>query len=306
MGCLIMFCLVVTAAEDNEPLAPGDVTRMLTVDERERTYLVHVPESYDGGKAVPVVLVLHGGATNAQSMARFSGLNAKADKEGFLAVYPNGTGPIPRVLTWNGGNCCGYSVRNKVDDVKFIRAVLDDLAQAANVDARRIFATGMSNGAIMAYRLADELSDRIAAIAPVSGAMGSDAPKPKRPVPVLHFHGTEDKFAPFAGGRGERSVTDTNHFSVQQTIDTWVKLNGCPAEPKVEKLPDTHEDGTTVTRAVYGPGKDGSEVILVTIEGGGHTWPGRPSRLVFLGETTTDISANDMMWEFFERHPLPQ
>src|SRR5437016_6447484 len=115
-------------------------------------------------------------------MVRFCGLNEKADRAGFLAVYPSGTGRLERALTWNGGNCCGYAMLNKVDDVAFTRGLLDDLAKAVLIDRKRVYATGMSNGAMMVYRLASELSDRIAAIAPVSGPMGTRTCHPKRPV----------------------------------------------------------------------------------------------------------------------------
>ena len=156
------------------PLAPGDHTRTLEHDGRTRSYLVHVPPKYDPKRPTPVVLAFHGGGQQRlEQMVRFCGLNEKADKEGFIAVYPNGTGRLEQMLTWNGGNCCGYAMWNNVDDVGFTRALLDDLAKVANVDAKRVFATGISNGGIMCYRLASELSDRIAAIAPVSGTMGT-------------------------------------------------------------------------------------------------------------------------------------
>ena len=154
----------------------GQPWRTLSIGGRERSYLVHVPPSYDGTRAVPVVLALHGGATDAAVMVRFCGLNTKADQAGFLAVYPNGTGEARKLLTWNAGDCCGYATRHKVDDVAFVDAMLDDLAAAARMDPRRVFATGMSNGAMMCYRLAAELSQRIAAIAPVAGTMALTEP----------------------------------------------------------------------------------------------------------------------------------
>src|SRR5579884_1968857 len=146
------------SAAPTDSLGPGDHMRTLTVGDRKRTYLVHVPKSYDGKKPYPVVLIYHGGASNAAQMVRFSGLNEKADNAGFLAIYPNGTGRLESVLTFNGGNCCGYAVMNNVDDVAFADALLDDLAKVVKIDAKRVYATGMSNGAIMAYRLASELS----------------------------------------------------------------------------------------------------------------------------------------------------
>jgi len=283
-------------------LTPGDHTRSLDVDNRSRTYLIHVPK--EGKKAYPVVLAFHGGGSNAEQMVHFCGLNEKADQAGFIAVYPNGTGRLKNALTWNGGNCCGYAMLNRVDDVAFTRALLDDLAHVVPVDGKRIYATGMSNGAIMAYRLASELSDRIAAVAPVSGPMGTKDCHPKRPVPVIHFHGTDDEFAPFRGGKGTKSVSGTNFFSVAHSIQAWVKANHCKDEPKTEELPDKARDGTKVVRKTYGGGKDGAEVVLVIIEGGGHTWPGRQPRVRFLGKSTKNVSANDVMWEFFQRHPM--
>ena len=278
-------------------------TRSLVVGGRKRTYHVHVPPQYHPQKPAPVVLALHGATMTGPLMAWFSGLNQKADQAGFLAVYPNGTG---RRLsyTWNGGNCCGSAVRDGVDDVAFLRAVLDDLAQAYPIDTRRVFAAGMSNGAVMAYRLASELSDRIAAVAPVAGPMGTATCGPKRPVPIVHFHGTDDEFAPFKGGKGVKSLFGTDFYSVERTIRAWVKADGCQEEPLVEELPDRAKDGTSVTRKTYGAGKDGAEVVLVVIEGGGHTWPGRAPGLKVLGKATRNVSANDLMWEFFEKHPM--
>jgi polyhydroxybutyrate depolymerase len=284
------------------PLTPGDQTRTLQHDGDTRSYLVHVPPKYDPKRPTPVVLAFHGGGSNPEQMVRFCGLNEKADKEGFIAVYPEGTGWL-NLLTWNGGNCCGYAMKNNVNDVAFVRALLDDLAKAANIDAKRVFATGISNGGILCYRLASELSDRIAAIAPVAGTMGTATCHPKRPVSVIHFHGTDDKFLPFAGGTGE-GVSQTDFYSVDHSIRAWVKADGCSERPKVEDLPQKADDGTAVQRKTYGPGTNHAEVVLFVIRGGGHTWPGRTPKVQFLGKSTKNISANDLMWDFFKRHPM--
>ncbi len=301
MSLLTLLFVCLTAVT---PLTPGNHSRTLQFDGRTRSWLVHVPPGYDGKQPVPVVLALHGGGSNADQLARVCGLNEKADQAGFLVVYPNGTGRMVRALTWNGGNCCAYAMWNKVDDVGFIRVLLDELAKVANVDAKRVYATGMSNGAIMTYRLAAELSDRIAAIAPVSGTMGTESCQPSRPVPVLHFHGTEDDFIPFKGGRGPRSLTTTEFIPVERSIQNWGKANGCPEKPVVTQLPVKIQDGTSVEQRTYGPGKDGAEVILMVISGGGHTWPGREPTARFLGKTTKNLSADDLLWEFFQRHPM--
>jgi polyhydroxybutyrate depolymerase len=295
--------LLMLAAVAAETLAPGDHTRSLTVGGLKRTYLVHVPPKYDPKSPTPVVLIFHGGGGNAEQMARHCGMNEKSDEVGFIAVYPSGTGRLEKVLTFNGGNCCGYAMNQNIDDVEFTREVLDDLAESVNIDPKRVYATGMSNGAIMAYRLASELSDRIAAIAPVAGPMGTDTCSPKHPVPVIHFHGTADENAPFKGGKG-KGVSGTDFYSVENSIKAWVKANGCEDMPVVTKLPDKADDGMTVQKKVYGNGKNGAEVVLIEIEGGGHTWPGREPNFRVLGKSTKDISANDLMWEFFQKHPM--
>jgi len=285
---------------------PGDHVRTVTVDGRERRYRVHVPPGYDSGTPTPVVLAYHGGGGNAASMVRLSGLDEKADEAGFLAVYPEGAGPVSgRFLTFNGGDCCGYAMKNEIDDVAFTRALLDDLAGVANVDPGSVFATGLSNGAIMSYRVASELADRIAAIAPVGAPMATDSCDPSRPVPVVHFHGAADRFAPFEGGHGENALGGrgvTEFRSVEHTLEQWVEANGCDPDPIVEELPDRADDGTRVSRRTWSGGEGGAEVVLYRIEGGGHTWPGREPTVPMLGTATRDISANDLMWEFFQRH----
>jgi polyhydroxybutyrate depolymerase len=277
--------LAVSFAEP-APLAVGDATRSLTVGGKDRTYLVHVPAGYDRKKPAAVVLIFHGGASNAATMVRFCGLNDKADEAGFVAVYPNGTGLSGRALTWNAGNCCGYAERNKIDDVAFVRALLDDLERVAAIDPKRVYATGISNGGMMCYRLASELSDRIAAIAPVSGTMGTETCHPRHPVSVMHFHGTSDEFLPFNGGRGSKSLASIHFYSVDHSIRTWVEADGCNKEPAASRLPDRANDGTRVVRKTYGGGRAGTEVVLYVIEGGGHTWPGREPRVAFLGKAT--------------------
>jgi len=295
--------LAMLFAADDASLRAGDHTRTLNEGGLERNYLVHVPPQYDPATPMPVVLAFHGGGANAGNMVTFSGLNEKADEAGFIVVYPEGTGRLERMRTFNAGNCCGYAASQQIDDVAFTRRILDDLENVANVDRRRIFATGMSNGAMMAYRLASELSDRIAAIAPVGGSMGTKDCHPGRAVSVMHFHGDADEFVPFKGGRG-RGISGTDFYSVEHSIAAWAKADGCGTTPTTTRLPDQQDDGTAVKEVRYDSGKDGSEVVLVLIEGGGHTWPGREPRLRSLGVSTRDISANDMMWEFFQRHPM--
>jgi polyhydroxybutyrate depolymerase len=291
-------------AANHTMLTPGEQVRSIEFEGRTRTYLVHVPRTYDPPRPSAVVLAFHGGGTNAKMMVRFSGLSETANRAGFLVIYPNGSGRNPNFLTWNVGHCCGHAMRENVDDVGFARAVLDDLDRIASMDATRVFATGISNGGMMAYRLASELSDRIAAIASVAGPVETDTIRPTRPVSVLHFHGTSDEFVPFGGGRGKKSLSQCDFRSVEVSVGLWIASNKCPANGVETSLPNRNHDGTTVAVTSWGPGNDGSEVVLYTIQGGGHTWPGRIPPTAYLGPSTTEISANDLMWAFFAKHPL--
>jgi polyhydroxybutyrate depolymerase len=293
-------------------LGIGDHERTLTVGGLQRTYLVHIPNSYDGNKPYPIVLGFHGGGSGAEQLVFSSGLNETADRENFIAVYPNGTGETIQgygVFRWNGGSRQpGGTDPNlvEIDDVEFTEALLNDLATVVRSDEKRIYATGLSNGGIMTYRLASELSNRIAAIAPIAASMGTERISPQRPVSVIHFHGTQDEAVPFNGGKGRLDQSGTDFYSVEYSIQSWVKANGCKTQPIVEALPDKADDGTQAIRKTYGGGKEDSEVVLIEIEGGGHTWPGREILPGFeiLGKSSKDISANDLMWEFFQKHPM--
>ena len=296
----LLLLLAATVAAD--PLSAGDHSRKLTIDGRERTYLVHVPTKYDHDEPTPVVLVLHGAATNAAITVSFTGMSQKSDEAGFIAVYPNGTGLGP-FLTWNAGGRKGKLAEESADDVKYVGLLLDDLVKVANVDSQRVYATGMSNGGMMCYRLAAEMSDRIAAIAPVAGTVTVDESRPKRPVPVMHFHGRADTIVPF-DGLGKNAPKFLPFKSVEESIAIWCQIDECPDAPTITEFPDKEDDGTTVQQKCYGPGKNGAEVVLIVIEGGGHTWPGQKSPIEFLGKSTLDISANNLIWEFFQRHPM--
>jgi polyhydroxybutyrate depolymerase len=300
MALPVLFVVAITLSAT--PNGPGDHMRKLTVDGRERSYLVHIPPQYDPNKPTPVVLIFHGAGMNAAMTVPFTGMSEKSDEAGFIAVYPNGTGIDP-FLTLNAGGRRGELAEHSADDVKYVAHLLDDLVHVVNVDQKRVFATGMSNGGMMCYRLAAELSDRIAAIAPVAGTMAIDEAKPKRPVSVLHFHGTADALVPVDGpGRGTPKFLTFK--SVEESIRIWCKINQCPETSVTTCFPNKVDDGTTVKQKTYGPGQDGAEVVLIEIEGGGHTWPGQKPAIGFLGKSTLDISANDLIWQFFQKHPM--
>jgi polyhydroxybutyrate depolymerase len=201
------------------PLAPGDHTMRLRHGGRLRSYIVHVPER--GIAARPLMIAFHGGGGNASGFKAYAGLDAVADREGFLVVYPDGTGPLRgRLLTFNGGECCGYAKEHDVDDVGFAIAMIDDIARRVAVDRSRIYATGHSNGAIMAYRLAAERADVVAAIVPVAGAMSLSSFAPSRPVPVLHIHSVDDPRALYGGGLGP-PFPGTNSRVMHAPEEAW-------------------------------------------------------------------------------------
>jgi polyhydroxybutyrate depolymerase len=146
------------------------------------------------------------------------------------------------------------------------------------------------------------MSDRIAAVAPVAGTIAIEESKPKRPVPVIHFHGSKDTIVPLEMTKG-KAPSFMKFKGVEDSIQTWVKLNGCEEKGKTETLSKGSDD-MKVTRTTYGNGKHGSEVVLVVIEEGGHTWPGQQPPVGFIGKSAKNISANDLMWEFFQKHKL--
>jgi polyhydroxybutyrate depolymerase len=296
----------IPASCKNSPYGPGDYLRVMEYGGRKRRYIVHVPPGYDRGHPVPVVMYFHGGGASAINSRPWLGFDALADQKGFIMVYPYGTGILPRrLLTFNAGSCCGYAMKHNVDDVGFTRAMLDELGRTFCVDPKRVYSTGYSNGAMMSYRLACEMADRIAAIGTVGGTLGTNIScSPSRPVPVIHFHGTGDPYEPFKGGKGEKSFPGRIHKTVfrgvQDTMKTWARIIGASPAPTRKTVRGA------ATEYVYGGGRNGSEVVLWEIKGGGHTWPGARSMPMasMLGPINRDISATQLMWKFFEQHPI--
>ncbi|HTZ40682.1 MAG TPA: PHB depolymerase family esterase [Syntrophales bacterium] len=280
--------------------SPGkDTALSLRHGGRTRTYLVHLPVSYSKDKAWPVVLIFHGGGGSGEQMAKMTGFSEKADREGFIAVYPNGTGLWQnRFLTWNAGNCCAWAYENRIDDVGFIRALIGKLKSDYAVDDRRIYATGISNGGMMSYRLACELSDLIAAIGPVAGAQNLDC-KPLRPVSVIVLHGTADLYVRYGGGTPLRMVDVRNprvDRPVSQAVAFWVKQDGCAEKPAREK-----KGSVLVDR--YSGCSAGTAVTLYTLQDEGHTWPGGTKWAFWADEPSREVSATDVIWEFFKNLP---
>ena len=276
-----------------------DTLYSLRHDGRARTYLVHLPPAYDRAQSRPVVLVFHGGGGHGEQMAQMTGFSAKADREGFIAVYPNGSGRWQnRFLTWNTGNCCAWAYENRIDDVGFIRSLIDRMKKDFTVDPRRVYVTGISNGGMMSYRLACELSDLVAAAGPVAGAQNVDC-KPSRPVSLVALHGTADLHVRYDGGPPLRMADARNprvDRPVSDAIAFWVKHNGCRQEPQAQRR-------GKVLIETYGDCAAGTSVTLYTLHEEGHTWPGGTKWAFWADEPSREISATDVIWEFFQAHP---
>jgi polyhydroxybutyrate depolymerase len=305
VGALLALCASIVALSvcSAELLRSGstgtDLTKPLSFDGRQRTYVLHIPASYRSGARIPLVIVFHGGGGNAENVAKMSGMKRKADEAGFLVVFPNGTGRFKkRLLTWNSGNCCGYALDNNVDDVGFVRAMIGAISTEYSVDSTRVFAAGISNGGMMCYRLACELSDKIAAIAPVAGALNYEPCTPKAPVSVVIFHGTSDEHVPFEGGKGAKNVDAHQRVdkSVAFAAAFWSHQDGCSVVPKTKQRGDVKEES-------YSGGRNGSEVVVYTIARGTHSWPGGKKGWILGDSPSNAISATDVMWDFFVNHP---
>lgn len=276
----------------------GDVEGSMVFENRKRTYLLHFPPDYDGTVALPLVIVLHGGGGNARGVAEMTGFNAEADAGGFIVVYPDGTGALgDRILTWNSGNCCGYAMDHNVNDVGFIDALISKLESELRIDSDRIFATGISNGGMMTYRLACELSNRIAGIAPVAGALNVNC-NPSQPVSVIAFHGTADRHVLYNGGVPISKFDPHPRVdgSVTYAISFWVHRDRC------SEIASRTSKGN-VTGDAYSNCSNGTAVVLYTIVGGLHAWPGGQRGSTIGDKPTNEISATHIIWEFFEQHP---
>jgi polyhydroxybutyrate depolymerase len=258
----------------------------------QRKYLLYVPESYDPERATPLIISLHGFVEWPEHQAEISHWNEVADETGLIVVYPQGTG-FP--LRWNASAISGNQ------DVIFISDLIDKLESEYNIDPKRIFVNGLSNGGGMSYLLACELADRIAAFGGVAGAytLPLETCNPGRPVPVIVFHGTADPIVPYDGGM----ESNRGYYlpAIPEWVEAWAEKNGCNVTSP-EVLPPQGE----VSGVQYGGCQGGTEVVFYTIHGGGHTWPGGEGLPEWLtGKTTQDIDATRVMWEFFERFPLP-
>jgi len=281
-----------------------DKQATLQVDVRSRTYTYHVPAGYDGSRAVPLVLALHGRLGQGSGEERLSHLDKVSDAHGFLVVYPDG---LDR--SWADGRGGTPSDRKGVDDVKFLSNLIDQLEREYRIDPTRIYATGMSNGGFMSGRVACELSGRVAAVAIVAASLSESVAAnchPEQPVSVLVLQGTDDPLVRLAGGPLGRNTAGGVVLSHDATVQKFADLDRCSSEPKKERIADQAGDGTTIDVATYSACAGGTEVRGYVVNGGGHAWPGGmqyfPASMI--GKTSKNMDASEVIWEFFSRHPL--
>ncbi len=287
------------SAPDVPITAPGDYRYSLVHGGRTRLYRVHVPPGYRSDTPAPLLLSLHGGGGSMDYMAKDEnyGQLSHAARAGQVLVFPNGISRLRSgmLATWNAGACCGAARDENVDDVGFIRAVLERVMGQLNIDRQRVYATGMSNGAMMAYRLACEMPELIRAIAPVAGTDNTHSCAPGQPVSVLHIHARNDTHVLYEGGAGPDSVDKalvTDYRSVPASVARWVEFNGCQRSP--QRVLETNGAWCEV----YAPCRGGARVQLCVTERGGHSWPGGVKKT--RGEAASQaLSANEAMWEFF-------
>lgn len=266
----------------------------------ERTYGLFVPNRVARSRErAPLVIMLHGGGGFAENANKMTGWSDKAAREGFIVAYPEGTGKFKdKLFTWNSLHCCGYAMKNSIDDVGFISTLIDTLITTHRVDPRRVYVTGLSNGGMMAHIVGAALPDKVAAIAPVISGLRGDEPAPKGPVSTIIINGALDESVPPAGGvqgkKGTKFDDDTLLLPANYQGDLWAKANGCSPTPKYINTPPIEQwlydcpAGQHVTRYLVGDN--------------GHAWPsgerGSP-----MGDTpSTSMNATNVIWDFFKAH----
>lgn len=290
---LLLICCLTGAAQ---VAAQNTVAGTLVSGGLTREYILYVPAVYTGNTAVPLIFNLHGYGSNNLEQLFYGDFRPIADTANFLMVLPNGTLDGQGKRFWNT-----FLGNSNVNDVAFIRDLLDTLQANYNIDAHRVYSTGMSNGGFMSYSLACDLNDRITAIASVTGTMIQsklNACNPNRPVPVMEIHGTSDNTVPYNGQAASTFV------GIPALMSAWAGFNGCNPDPVITQVPNTNtNDGCTAERQLYTGGDLGSTVEHYRIIGGGHTWPGAAFNV---GVTNQDISASREIWRFFQQYRLNQ
>lgn len=280
----------------------------ITVAGQKRNYLVHIPVNYDPGKRVPLVLILHGAFGTGRQIERQSGFSKLSDREGFLAVYPNGSfGLFGFFQHWNAGHCCGKAQADNIDDVGFLVQVIRDISSKLNVDSTRIYMVGFSNGGMLVYRFAAEQTNLLAAAAPMAASLGGRAsshdslwitPHPKGKLPLIIFHSEDDPNVPYLGGISPKKGGEREYLSVMESIDFWITNNGCSKKFTEEQL-----YGNKVIHKVWPDSAGENDIELYLLKEWGHKWPGgKFTKKLNKSNPLHQFDAAEIIWEFFKKH----
>jgi polyhydroxybutyrate depolymerase len=290
------------------PIAPWDRVENVQLGALNRHFIVHVPATFNAKRKLPVVIMLHGAGGTGQQAMEQTGWDRKADREDFIAVFPDGVAERPKQpasfllnpQTWNEGSGRHASGRRNDPDVEFIAYIIEVLENQYGADAKRIFVTGFSNGASMTFRVGVELSDKVAAIAPVAGHLLLHDHQMQRPLPMLYIIGRDDPLELPNGGviriRGEQ----VQQPPIEENLALWRQLDGCPPQPaSVSRVDGVETDNFDSCR-------DGVAVVEYFIDDMGHVWPGGINRLPerVVGKPSNKINATDVIWNFFKAHPM--
>jgi polyhydroxybutyrate depolymerase len=308
---ITMLCLTNCMASLPKDVPPGSKTYKNKLDMRimgsRRSYLVHIPPAAETRDRLPLVIAVHGAFETAKDMEKRSGFSQLADREGFVAVYPNGIGLFGFLQHWNAGHCCGKAAADGVDDVGFLAEVISDVQKRLRIDPQRIYMVGFSNGGMLTYRFAAENGEILSAFAVVASTIGSHPsgsdplwrmPDPETPVPLIVFHGLADDAIPPRGGISPKRGGERSFLSVKDSTAFWVHHNGCNSEPV-----SSESRQNSVRIQTWKKCRQNAEVVVYLLKGWGHVWPG----LYYTGELDKEdplkgFDAAAIMWEFFESH----
>jgi len=298
---LPLLCLSFMSCLKKKESNPGS-DGSITVDGLSRTYTLHLPPNYEEGNDFSLVIAMHGGGGNGGQFESSSKLSQKADAAKFIVVYPNGVkgNGLLKAQTWNAGGCCDYARDHNINDVKFISQLIDHLVANYKINPKKVYATGHSNGGMMAYRLACELSGKIAAIAPNSSTMVVTQPcNASRAVPILHMHSVLDSNVPYTGGVG---TGFSNHYNppLDSVFQVWSLMNACAAPAQVV----VNNSSYKLTK--WTGCSNNTSIQYYLTKDGGHAWPGgSPGGLPLGDKPSAVINANDLLWDFFQQYQLP-
>lgn len=300
--CLLFASL---ACKKNDPQPKEKQYRFsetMTVDGRTRTYTLNLPPNYYETSGFSLVIAMHGGGGSANQFESTSKLTEKANTAKFIVVYPEGvkSNGILQARSWNAGNCCDFASENNIDDVKFLSQLIDKLLATYKINPKKVYATGHSNGGMMSYGLACELSGKIAAIAPNGCTMVVDKPcAATRAVPVLHMHSALDQHVPYTGGVGTAGPSKHYNPPLDSVLNVWHLKNQCTNKAQVI----TNNSAYTFTK--WSGCNNNVNIHYYLTKDGGHAWPGGLPGSANGDTPSTAINANDLLWEFFQQYQLP-